>query len=161
MGRLIREQLGLLDAPPDPASLALLFAADRLHHLRTEIEPLLARGVHVISDRYVLSSLAYQSIDMDLDWVASINREARPPDLTLLLRVDPDVAAARRGSRGSDEEIYDRERFQRSVAARYEELALGMPEQRVQVHDGNGDMDSVGAALEAAALRALEENATS
>lgn len=160
MGRLIREQLGQVDAPPDPSALALLFAADRIHHLQTEIEPLLARGVHVFSDRYVLSSLAYQSIDLQYDWVASINREARPPDLTLLFVVDPEVAASRRGLRGGDEEIYDKMQFQRQVAERYSELARRLPEQNVELVDANQDFESVAANLEAAVMSRLETHET-
>ncbi len=160
MGRLIRTQLGQVDLPPDPAALALLFAADRIHHVQTEIEPLLAKGVHVLSDRYVLSSLAYQSIGLDFDWVASINREARPPDLTLLFRVDPEVAAERRGTRGGDEEIYDTMQFQRQVATLYDELARRLPEHKVQGLDANQDFESVAAELEAAVLARLESHET-
>jgi dTMP kinase len=156
VGRLIREQLGQVDAPPAPAALALLFAADRIHHLQTEIEPLLARGVHVLSDRYVLSSLTYQSIGLDFDWVASLNREARPPDLTVLLGVDPEVAVERRGLRGGDEEIYDKIQFQRQVAAQYDDLARRLPEQNVEVLDANQGFEAVAAALEAVVLRRLE-----
>ncbi len=160
VGRLIREKLGQVDSPPDPAALALLFAADRIDHLQTEIEPLLAKGVHVLSDRYVLSSLAYQSIDLDLDWVASLNREARAPDLTLLFRVDPEVAAHRRGTRGGDEEIYDKMQFQRQVATLYDELARRLPEHKVQGLDANQDFESVAAELEAAVLARLESHET-
>jgi dTMP kinase len=156
VGRLIRSQLGQVDAPPDPAALALLFAADRIDHLQTEIEPLLAKGVHVLSDRYVLSSLAYQSIGLDFDWVASINREARAPDLTLLFRVGPEIAAERRGLRGGDEEIYDKMHFQRQVSTLYDELARRLPEQKVESLDANQDFDTVAAELEAAVLGRLE-----
>ena len=156
---MIREQLGQVDSPPDPAALALLFAADRIHHLQTEIEPLLAQGVHVLSDRYLLSSLAYQSIGLEYDWVASINREARPPDLTLLFVVDPEVSAQRRGTRGGDEEIYDKMQFQRQVAARYKELAGRLPEQRVKLLDANQDFASVATDLEAAVLSQMEPHA--
>jgi len=160
VGRLIREHLGQVNDPPDPAALALLFAADRIHHLQTEIEPLLGQGVHVLSDRYLLSSLVYQSIGLDFDWVASINREARAPDLTLLFRVEPEVAAERRGSRGGEEEIYDRMQFQRQAAARYDELALRLPEQKVEALDANQDFDTVAAALEAAVLSRMEPHET-
>jgi dTMP kinase len=153
---LIREALGRVHDPPDPATLALLFAADRLHHLHTEIEPLLARGVHVLSDRYVLSSLAYQSIGLDPHWVATINREARPPDLTLLFQVDPEVAAGRRGARGGTAEIYDALQLQHQVAARYDELARSLPEQHVQSLDANRGFAEVAADLEVAVLRRLE-----
>src|SRR5690242_14637174 len=52
----LRRQLRL-----DDATLALLFAADRLDHLSHEVEPALARGAVVLTDRYILSSYAYQS----------------------------------------------------------------------------------------------------
>ncbi|MCS7132683.1 MAG: dTMP kinase [Nitrososphaeria archaeon] len=75
---------------------ALLFAADRLIHLRRVIEPLLERGVIVVSDRYLHSSLAYQSVTTgNLMWVEEINRFARRPDLGLLLDVDPEVGLKR------------------------------------------------------------------
>lgn len=75
---------------------ALLFAADRLIHLRRVIEPLLERGVIVVSDRYLHSSLAYQSVTTgDWRWVEEINRFARRPDLGLLLDLDPEIGLRR------------------------------------------------------------------
>src|SRR3990172_733300 len=54
----------------DAAALALLFAADRLDHVAVEIAPRLAAGVDVVSDRFTLSSLAYQSLTCrDAPWV--------------------------------------------------------------------------------------------
>lgn len=158
MGKLIRQRLAQPQDPWDPAAIALLFAADRVHHLRDEIEPLLARGTHVLSDRYVLSSLAYQSIDLDLAWVKTINRCAPPPDLTLLFNVDPEVAAMRRCARGGDQELYDHMQFQRQVAMRYVELARDMPEQRVEILDANLPFREVAAALEKAVLGHLESH---
>lgn len=157
MGRLIREQLGQIAFPPPPAALALLFAADRIHHLTTEIDPLLEQGTHVISDRYVLSSLAYQSVDQPLDWVESLNRHAPPPDLTLLLRVDPQVAAKRRGQRGGAEEIYDTLQIQRRVAANYDELAARLTDHRVVVVDANLPFEDVAALVEAQVTQVLRE----
>src|SRR4051794_5711725 len=61
-GILIRQILRGEYHPYDHTALALLFAADRLDHLKREIEPQLQKGVHVISDRYVISSLVYQSL---------------------------------------------------------------------------------------------------
>src|SRR3989442_1021120 len=58
VGQLIREVLVGQKMFP-PAAVALLFAADRLDHLEREIKPALAGGEDVISDRYLLSSLAY------------------------------------------------------------------------------------------------------
>ena len=66
VGHLLREALlGRLHMPDgeklDGRTMALLFAADRIDHLQREIEPQLAAGTSVLSDRYLLSSLAYQA----------------------------------------------------------------------------------------------------
>lgn len=122
VGRLIREVLHGAHAPFDPAAMALLFAADRRDHLAREIEPQLAAGVHVVSDRYVLSSWVYQARFVEAEWVWRLNALAPPADLTLLLDVPAEVAAARRESRGGPAEIYDALDLQRSIAAAYRQL---------------------------------------
>jgi dTMP kinase len=68
-----------------PTALALAFAADRMDHLETEIIPKLESGVIVISDRYYLSSYAYQSLSNDLSWLKQINSQCLHPGLTILL----------------------------------------------------------------------------
>ena len=82
-------------APLTPETVALLFAADRLDHHRSKIQPALDKGLWVISDRYLDSSLAYQGALLSPDWVEAINRFAPPPDLTIYLDVDVDVALCR------------------------------------------------------------------
>src|SRR5262249_12921185 len=105
VGRLLREILlgrhALPDgAPADGLAMALLFAADRRDHLRREIEPALAAGEDVVSDRYLMSSLAYQGEEAERAWVAELARGVRPADLTLLLDVPVEVAAQRRAAAG-------------------------------------------------------------
>ncbi len=80
---------------------ALLFAADRLHHVSTFIEPMLRRGFIVVSDRYLYSSIAYQgALTGDRRWVETVNRYCTPPDLAVYLDVDPMTGLGRkRGSR--------------------------------------------------------------
>lgn len=126
------------------ATLALLFAADRIDHLAEEILPALDAGALVICDRYVLSSLVYQGVHVDTDWVAQINARAKSPDLTLLVDTDPDEAARRRSARGGTEEIYDADDTQRLLARRYRELA---PKVGASIVDGNQSVDDVTAAL--------------
>ena len=99
---LTRRLVGLSDQ-----ALALLFAADRLDHLASVVEPALAEGKVVVSDRYVLSSLAYQGMRLPLSWVETLNAAARPADLTLYLEVDPRTAARRRQGRGGAAELFD------------------------------------------------------
>ncbi|MFZ5468465.1 MAG: dTMP kinase [Myxococcota bacterium] len=104
---------------PSPATMALLFAADRVDHLAAEIIPAMQRGEIVICDRYLLSSLAYQGAELPLAWVEQINNQAVLPDLTLFLEVDVQTAALRRARRGGAAELYDSEEKQRRIAKQY------------------------------------------
>jgi len=61
-------------------ALQLLFAADRAEHLEKEIEPALRTNHIVISDRYILSSLAFGSVDNDVEFLKQINSRFRRPD---------------------------------------------------------------------------------
>jgi dTMP kinase len=146
VGRLLRELLTgghrLPDGSPvDGLTAALLFAADRRDHLRREIEPALAAGKDVISDRYLLSSLAYQAQEADAAWVASLARDIRPADLTLLLDVPVSVAKTRRQAAGRTEERYDHDAVQDRVATKYRELLAQDPNGRVI--DASGPIDAV------------------
>lgn len=133
-------------------SLALLFAADRVDHLAAEIEPALAQGALVLSDRYLLSSLAYQGAQVGLDWVAEVNGRARTPDLTLFLEVDAKVAASRRHGRGGRAELYEREDVQRRTATWYRKAIAVRRKagERIVVVDGNAPAAEVTAACVAA-----------
>jgi len=83
-----------LDPFPDDL-LALLFAADRIDHLHAEILPKLREGITVITDRYLLSSYAYQSLGCDLKWIREVNAHAIHPDVTFLLDVPAPVCLRR------------------------------------------------------------------
>ncbi len=125
VGVLLRQALSSRGRQPghaalSDATLALLFAADRLDHVASTVEPGLAAGAVVISDRYVLSSFAYQGRVLERDWVEVLNGQAPVPDLTLFLEVRPKVAAARRYLRGGRAERFEDARTQRAVARAYE-----------------------------------------
>jgi dTMP kinase len=125
IGTLIRQFLVNGVQTVDQRAMALLFASDRLDHLRREIVPALEAGTHVICDRYVLSSLVYQSRFVEAEFVCRINEHARPADLTLCLDVDAEVAQSRRKARGSKREMYERLELQRKFVAHYRS---GIPE---------------------------------
>jgi len=75
---------------------ALLFAADRIEHLETEVIPALEEGRLVISDRYVYSSLAYQgAAGLSLDWIETVNEHALQPDLAVFIDVTPEAVVSR------------------------------------------------------------------
>jgi len=150
VGRLLRELLTgghrLPDGSPvDGLTAALLFAADRRDHLRREIEPALAAGKDVVSDRYLLSSLAYQAQEADAEWVASLARDIRPADLTLLLDVPVSIAKTRRHDAGRTEERYDHDAVQERVAARYRDLLSRDP--AGCLIDASGSIETVSVAI--------------
>lgn len=75
---------------------ALLFAADRVEHLKKGVIPALNEGKIVVSDRYVYSSLAYQgATGLDLGWIREINKWAIRPDLAVFIDVEPETAIRR------------------------------------------------------------------
>ncbi len=160
VGRLIREGLAVPDpagsVAPRPvfdwATFALLFAADRVHHNETVIGPARAAGAWVVSDRYDLSSLAYQSATAPpgpqaLPWIRELNRRARRPDLTIVLDVDPAVASERRRHRGGPREIYEVADVQRRLAALYARAAELVPGDRVVHVPSAGPVDEVAGAV--------------
>jgi dTMP kinase len=154
VGTVVRQVLtGRIVVPggraPGWATMALLFAADRMDHVESEIEPFLAEGGVVVSDRYDASSLAYQSTSSGaeakdaVEWIRSLNRYVRRPDLTVVLDLSPDIAAERRSSRGEVAQLYEQNEVQRALAAFYRDLAKHMPNDRVVVIDAAGSVDEV------------------
>jgi len=96
VGRLIRRYVLDREKRMPIALEALLFAADRVEHVETEIKPLLEKGKVVVCDRYVYSTLAYQgAAGLDHKWIEMINRFALVPDLALFLDVPPEVVVKR------------------------------------------------------------------
>ncbi len=123
-----------------PEGLALLFAADRLHHIGTEIKPKLDEGYDVICDRYVLSSWVYQGLQVTEDWVRRINQFALQPDLTLVIDTPITEAKQRRDARGGIEEIFEAQHLQQTIRERYLELA---PSIHAKIIDGSGTPEEV------------------
>ena len=111
VGDRLRELLLAPDAaPPTARTEALLMAADRAEHVARLVEPALAAGEWVVSDRYAGSTIAYQGYGQGLD-PAALDELVRwatdglAADLSILVDVSVDVAAARlaaQGSRGAD-----------------------------------------------------------
>ena len=97
IGKLLRK---FLNDKRIPASTdALLFAADRVLHYKEEIKKKCEEGYIVISDRYVESSIAYQSSQSDeitIEWVEKLNIFAGEPDLTILLDIEPKISLSRK-----------------------------------------------------------------
>jgi dTMP kinase len=102
---------------------ALLFAADRLEHLKNEVLPALDKGKTVVSDRYVFSSLAYQgAAGLDLNWIEKINEQAVRPDLAIFIDVEPETVIHRLKRKRSVMENLQTQLRVRDVYLKYVEL---------------------------------------
>ncbi|PIE34579.1 MAG: dTMP kinase [Ilumatobacter coccineus] len=132
-------------------SEALITAADRAQHLAQVVGPALAAGRHVVSDRSVYSTLAYQGYGRGLpvDEVAQINDwaiEGRWPDLVILLVVSDETTAARMKERHLDRFEQASAEFHRRVAAGFAEMAAADPTRWVTI-DADDEIDAVAAAI--------------
>ncbi len=95
---------------------ALLFAADRVEHVESEIKPALAEGRLVISDRYLYSSLAYQgSAGLNIDWINAINKYAMKPDFAVFIDVSPETVLKRLNRKKSIMENLETQRKVREI----------------------------------------------
>ncbi len=148
LGRAVRDLL-LHGACVSPRAEALLFAADRAHHVETVIRPALEAGQDVITDRFMDSSIAYQGAGRELsaDEVRELSMWATAgllPDLTVLLDVPVQVGAARRSRRGGADRMESEvAEFHERVRTRFVELSRSAPE-RYLVVDGALSADSIG-----------------
>lgn len=145
IGRLIRDVLaGRVQTTPE--SLAMLYAADRHNHVHAAEDGIIAaagRGF-VVCDRYVFSSLAYQTVQCDYSLVFELNRRFPLPGRLVYLDVTPELTEDRRRSR-SESEIFENLDFQRAVYEHYrralEDFAgAGM---RIHVVDGHGSPEHI------------------
>jgi len=119
IGRIIRKALSGKE-PVEPETLALLFAADRREHLYSPrgIKQNLDSGEIYITDRYFFSSLAYQSLDSDWDWVNSLNGDYPLPGYLIYLGIPVEEAQKRLSTR-DETEIFDREDLQHRISDSY------------------------------------------
>lgn len=143
--RLVSPRAGRpLDPFPDEL-LALLFAADRIDHMQAEILPNLQTGSVVITDRYLLSSLAYQSLGCKLSWLREINCEAITPDLTVLLDVPAPVCMRRIEKERWQTELFEGVEKLSVVRKNYLRLASSRigEEMSVRVLDGERDIEVI------------------
>jgi dTMP kinase len=126
----------------DQRTFQLLFSADRSHHLQKEIIPALEKGYVVISDRYILSTYCFGTIDgVSLDWLRSVNSQFIKPDLTIILDVPPEVSLERiKKSRFSVELFEDVEKL-RKIRENFKKLKDEFP--NTFIIDGTKSIEEV------------------
>ena len=117
VGKFIRDILSG-NVKVDDKTLALLFAADRIEHTKLIKQKL--KEMDVVCDRYLYSSIAYQSAaGVDEDFIRYINRYALEPDVVFLLIVDVDIAL----ERVKTKDIFEKKDFLEKVQDKYLKLA--------------------------------------
>lgn len=144
-GERVRELLKNPELELTPQSELFLFSAARAELISEVIAPARDRDIDIVCDRFMDSTVAYQGAGRGLgvEYVERVNDlvvGSCVPDLTVLLRIDPDLAAARDGIADDRFELEGIE-FQRKVAAAYDELA--QRHQRIEVVDGSGEVSEV------------------
>ncbi len=142
-----------------PKSEALLYAADRSHHVASLIDPTLRSGGVVVTDRYIDSSLAYQAAgrelaEEDIFALSAWGTDGLMPNLTLLLDISPEASAQRTSQRGNENHLDKQSaEFRGRVRARFLSLAEENPHRYVVI---NADQpaqkvsEDIAAALDAA-----------
>ena len=135
-----------------PRAEALLYAADRAHHIATKVRPALERGDIVLQDRYLDSSVAYQGAGRVLEpdevrelslWAA----ERLLPDLTILLDLDESVGRDRLKVRTKYDRLEDEKQdFHARVRAAYLTLAAAEPT-RFLVLNASDSVESLASAI--------------
>jgi dTMP kinase len=159
-GRGIRDLVLHHQSPLSPRAEALLFAADRAHHVDTVIRPALDARQIVLSDRYIDSSLAYQGIGrgLTIDEIRRISRwatRALTPDLTVLLDVPAEIGLARARGTGSGDKLEGESlQFHERVRDAFRRLAEADP-RYYRVIDATRPPDEVAAEVSAVVAQLL------
>jgi dTMP kinase len=161
LGQEIRHLLLHRKGDVAPRAEALLFAADRAHHIATKVRPALERGEIVITDRYLDSSVAYQGSGRDLDFEEVRNLSLFAvggllPDLTVLLDLEASKAMARRSKTGAEPDRLEREKseFFETVRQSFLRLAAAEPN-RFLVVDAELSPEEIQSAIRARAEKLL------
>jgi dTMP kinase len=137
-----------------PRAEALLYAADRAHHIATKVRPALEHGDIVLQDRYLDSSVAYQGAGriLDPDEVRRLSvwaTEDLLPDLTILLDLDESLVRDRLTARTKYDRLEDEKQdFHARVRAGYLKLAKAEPG-RFLVLNASDSVESLASAIRA------------
>lgn len=118
-----------------PLVLQMLFAADRGHHLSSEIEPALKKGKIVICDRYILSSFAFGSLDVPLPILKQLNTYFRKPHLSIFIDTQPKICMERMKKARPHVELFEEEHKLEQIRRNFLSMKNLFPE--TYIVDGN------------------------
>jgi dTMP kinase len=149
IGKIIRD-IFTHKTEADHRTIAALFVADRLEHLLNKTDgiiKMLSNGYSVITDRYYLSSYAYQSAHVDLDWVMqanSLSAHLLRPDLNIYIDITPEQSIERLKKGRSTIELYETLENLQNVRDKYfEVMELLKDEEKIFITNGNRDPELI------------------
>lgn len=146
-GVMIRQAIeGRIDICSE--SLGLAFAADRSDHLHNPVNGIfqnLSKGINVISDRYIMSNIAYQvSHGVDKHWLKSVNSKFVKPDLTIFIKTNVENCVKRIDSRSNKPELFhDYSKLERINDVFMKEVNDQDYYGKVEIIDGNTSVEEV------------------
>lgn len=120
IGTLIREEYLKKKSTTTSQALALLYAADRENHINNPIfgiKTAIKENI-VISDRYLYSSLAYQSVNLDFDFINNINN-FEEPEFLIYIDTPVDECLKRINKRGEEKELFEKKDFLEKTEANF------------------------------------------
>ncbi len=165
IGGLIREVLAkrrtsLVERGDLEYWLALLFAADRQDHLANVILPALGKGIHVITDRYYLSSFAYQGLEVDLQSLRVINARCPAPDLTVFLDVPVEICKKRIERERWHTDLYEEAEKLQMVREKFFDTIerLSLEGERIEIVNGNDSPQAVHRSVLGAVRKLVNRN---
>ena len=143
IGKLVRSALeGQWNSLP-PASVQLLFAADRGRHLNEEIIPKLEKGKMIITDRYAWASVAFGSVHLSKEWLLELNRDFILPDLTIFIEVTPEICLKRLEKEKKEVRLFEEEEHLEKTWDTYHWLAQKFWWAQIAVVDGEREIEEV------------------
>ncbi|MFH0832855.1 MAG: dTMP kinase [Candidatus Aenigmatarchaeota archaeon] len=124
-----------------PITLQILYAADRSHHLENEIEPALKANRIVVCDRYIMSSLAYGSLDINKDVLQNLNKNFKKPNLTIIIDTQPKICIERMKKARHHLELFENESKLVQIRNAYLSMKNYFPD--TYIVDGNRGVEEV------------------
>jgi dTMP kinase len=139
IGNLIRSILSH-HTRAHPFTIAMLYAADRNEHLNSQdgVIAKASRGLRVVSDRYLFSSLAYQSVQCGMEYVRALNSVFPLPRFLFFIDTPVEVCQRRLSGRG-EAELFDGFEFQAKVRSAYLETIRGFMDSGMTISVLEGD----------------------
>ncbi|MCJ7804949.1 dTMP kinase [Patescibacteria group bacterium] len=143
LGKEIRQILKKEKEMESPLKLQEMFVDNRQDHLKRIIIPKLKNGGLVITDRYLWSNVAFGSIDLDKKWLLDLNKDFILPDLTIFIKVAPEICLVRITKEREGVELFEKEEKLKRVWKTYQWIVAKYGWTQIHLVDGEQEREKV------------------